>query len=133
LLKSHSPISVNDLVEALEKADCKHLWAKSSHPLLDISVKDLDKALDIVDHARRAGFKYSGVQRSHCCYRVIIRGNDNLHFPLFKGEDLKRLARVVSELNRFLLEGKVRLARLMSSLESGGLLSMDDVLEDLLL
>jgi len=133
LLKSHSTISVNDLIRAIEKAECKHIWAKSSHPLLDVAVKDLQKALDIVDHAKRAGFKYSGVQRSHCCYRVIIRSNDSLYFPLFKDEDAKRLARVVSELNKFLLEGKVRLARLMSSLEAGGLLSMEAALEDLLL
>ena len=133
ILKSHSPISVEDLAKALSEAGCRHVWAKSSHPLLDVAVKSLETALDLVEYAKKAGFKYSGVQKSNCCYRVIIRSNDNMYFPLFGNEETERLARIVSELNKFLLEGKVRLARLMSALEEAGLVSLDALLEDMLL
>ncbi|ABU82179.1 tRNA-wybutosine modification methyltransferase TYW3 [Ignicoccus hospitalis] len=131
IYKTHRTTSVPAIENALREAKCKHLWAKSSHPLLDLFAKELDLAWDIVDLAKKAGFKYSGVQRSGSYYRVIIRSNENIQFPLNGDDDSKKLAKVVSELNKFLLEGKVRLARLLSLLDEDGLL--DDYLENFLI
>ena len=132
VLKSHSPVSVRDVKEAVESAQkCAHVWAQSSHPLLDLMVKELDLAWRLVDLAKRAGFKYSGVQRSKDYYRVIIRSNDNIQIPMENGEDLKKLARTVSALNKFLLDGKVKLARLISLIDEE-LLFGEELLERLL-
>ena len=118
MFKSHSPVSVREVKEAIENAqNCAYVWAKSSHPLLDLMVKELDLAWRLVDLAKRAGFKYSGVQRSRDYYRVIIRSNDNIQIPMDGDEDLKKLAKSVSALNKFLLDGKVKLARLISLID----------------
>ncbi len=129
--KSHKPISVNDVLGIIERIECKWMWLKVSYPLLDIAVKDLEDGLRLVDAARKAGFKYSGIQPSRGQkYHVLIRGNDNVQVPIRRRIDVKDLAHVVSLMNRILLDGKVKLARLVSILEEEGFI---DGLEELLL
>ncbi len=130
-LKSHSPVSVEQVKRALEEADCKYVWIKSSHPLIDVATEDLETALRLVNLAQRSGFKYSGVQQGRSFYRVLIRSNDNIHIPIFKDEDLKRLARITSVVNKFLLEGKVKLARLVSMLVDEGFIEAERMIDDL--
>ncbi|ALU12262.1 hypothetical protein EYM_01900 [Ignicoccus islandicus DSM 13165] len=130
VIVSHSPVSVDLVLNALKGMECKWSWLKASHPLLDIAVKDLDLALDLVGFAQRAGFKYSGIQRSRCCYRVIVRGSDNLQAPLTGNEDPKTVAKLVGTANRFLINGKLKLTKFVSILESEGVI---DGLDELLL
>ncbi len=129
--KSHKPVSVDDVLSAIERIDCKWMWLKASYPLLDIAVRDLDDGLRLVEVARKAGFKYSGIQPSRGQkYHVLIRGNDNVQVPLKKKVDIEELAKIVSLMNRILLDGKVKLVRLISMLEEEGFI---DGLEELLL
>ena len=129
-LKSHKPVRVDDVLSVLEELDCKWMWMKASYPLIDMAVRELEDALKIVDIARKAGFKYSGVQPSRReGYHVLIRGSDNVQVPVRKGMAADEVARVVSLLNKILLDGKVRLTRLISMLEDEGFI---DGLEELL-
>ncbi len=128
--KSHKPVSVNDVLSVIEKIDCRWMWLKVSYPLLDIAVKNIDDGLKLVEVARKAGFKYSGIQPSRGQkYHVLIRGNDNVQVPLRKEIDVEELAKIISLMNRILLDGKVKLARLVSMLEEEGFI---DGLEELL-
>ncbi len=133
LVKSHSPISVYSVASALMKGKfCKNLWIKATHPILDLKVQDLKRALDIVRIAVKAGFKYSGVQDTPCGYRVIVKSSDSLQVPLnylvrmlrqgVRGEALRELAIITAEMNKYLLEGKVRLARLFSLMMENNLI-----------
>jgi tRNA wybutosine-synthesizing protein 3 len=128
LLTSHTPISVYDVMKALEEKNCSWLWLKASHPLLDLYVRDFDLALKLVSIARSAGFKYSGIQPSSCCYRVIIRGSDNVQYPLSGRENGYTIAKVVSHANKFLLNGKLKLARFVGALEGEGIISSDEAM-----
>ncbi|UXD22210.1 hypothetical protein IPA_02610 [Ignicoccus pacificus DSM 13166] len=129
LLTSHSPISVYDVFKALDGKRCQWLWIKASHPLLDIGVKDIDLAMKLVSLAKTAGFKYSGIQPSNCCYRVIVRGSDNIQYPLSGRENGHTIAKVVSHANRFLLNGKLKLVRFVGLLEDEGIInSLEDTL-----
>ncbi len=129
VLVSHSPVSVDEVMEKLGTIECKWTWLKASHPLLDIAVRDLETALNLVSFAQRAGFKYSGLQKSRCCYRVIVRGSDNLQIPLTGSESPKVIAKLVGTVNRFLINGKLKLAKFVSILEAEGMLNgLDEVL-----
>ncbi len=129
LLVSHGPVSVYDVMKVLENKKCTWMWIKASQPLLDISVKKIDLAMKIVTIARSAGFKYSGVQPYGGQYfRVLIRGSDNVQYPLSGKEDEKVLAKVISHANAFLLNGKLKLARFVSALENENLISLEEEL-----
>ena len=122
LLVSHDPVSVDDVVTAIKDKKCFWTWIKASHPLLDLSVRDMDLASKIVGMAKEAGFKYSGIQPSNCCYRVIIRGSDNVQYPISGHEETKVIAKILSHANKFLLSGKLKLARLVGAFEREGLI-----------
>ena len=134
LMKSHTPVSVYAVITALRKGlGCKNLWIKATHPILDMKVSDLQKAFDLVKLAVRAGFKYSGIQKAICGYRVIIKSSDSIQAPLnhlarrvaegrIGGDALRELALITSEMNKYLLEGKVRLARLLSLMMENNLI-----------
>ncbi len=126
LMKSHVPVSVYSVISTLKRGlRCKNLWIKATHPILDMKVIDIQKAFEVIRLAVKAGFKYSGIQDAACGYRVIVKSSDSLQVPLNyivkriiegkkSGEVLRELALITSEMNKYLLEGKVRLARLFS-------------------
>lgn len=61
IFKNHLGIKEEDIIEVLQKGQVHRLWLISQGPILHVYTKDWDEAWKILQIAREAGFKHSGI------------------------------------------------------------------------
>lgn len=122
LHKSHSVVGLENTISKLIEGSEEDLWLTVQPPILHVSCNNLETASKLLDSARKAGFKHSGILSiSSRGYHLEIRGSENLVFPLkIRGKRVVRkdsIKIVVKEVERILKEAKSRIKRLRKSVE----------------
>ncbi len=121
VFKKHSPISVEEVRPIIEGPVVWRLWLVVTGPIIHVSTLDLNEAVEVLEIAREAGLKHSGIL-SLSSKGIIVELMSGVRLTILlrdKGvrvvEDDK-LGEVVSVANEALLEGKRRLDALRDAL-----------------
>ncbi len=121
IFKKHGPVEPEEILEAASKPVAERLWLSVQGPIIHVETLDIEEAFTILEAARRAGFKHSGVLASTrkgilVELRTGIRVNIPLAEPdekLIRWESIERITRLA---NKALREAKKRLNRLREEL-----------------
>lgn len=121
VFKKHKPISVEEIIDIINKPALSNLWLITTGPIIHVSTASLREARRILLIAREAGLKHSGViSMSSKGIIVELRSGVRLTQLIKVGGDLvinlSELSKVVNLSNEALLQGKERLKRLEESL-----------------
>lgn len=73
---SHNKITLNELKKSLKSLPEKLLWFRFEPMILHIACKTIEDAQNIIDKAKSAGFKHSGIMASGKRIMAEIRGTD---------------------------------------------------------
>ncbi len=120
VFKSHKGIELKDLEDVLKREVVNTLWLNVQGPIIHAIAVDLQSALKVLEIARKAGFKHSGILSiSERGVVVELTTGVRVNIPLKR--DGKVLIREPNEIvkiaNKILLEGKKRLERLKITME----------------
>ena len=121
VFKKHSPISVEEVRPIIEGPVVWRLWLVVTGPIIHVSTLDLDEAVEVLEIAREAGLKHSGIL-SLSSKGIIVELMSGVRLTiLLRDRDVRiveddKLGEVVSVANEALLEGKKRLDALRNSL-----------------
>ncbi len=121
VFKKHEPISKEELLHVIREPISERLWLSIQGPIIHVETLDLNEAFEVLDVARRAGFKHSGILAStRKGILVELRTGIRVNIPLgganslwFKSESIDE---IVSLANKALGEAKERLDRLRREL-----------------
>lgn len=128
VFKVHRPITEDELFKIISKPVKERLWLNVQGPIIHVVAKDLDSAKKILELARKAGFKHSGilVLDEHPLVELTTGVRANILLKIGERLVIDPSPEVVDIINEVLLEGKRRLRRLeevleeeLSSLERG--------------
>jgi tRNA wybutosine-synthesizing protein 3 len=61
IFKKHGPVSLDEVLEVIEKPFLYRLWLNVQGPIYHVYVADLDEGFNLLEVARQAGFKHSGI------------------------------------------------------------------------
>lgn len=123
IFKNHLGIRDEDILEVLRKGQVHRLWLISQGPILHVYTKDWDEAWKVLELAREAGFKHSGILTSNN-KGILIELRTGVKFvhllrdsPSQKvsEEEIRILTRVANEV---LQKGKEKLRLLQKVVES---------------
>ncbi len=114
--KTHDPISPNEILRVMARP-FKDLWLKATGPIIHFQTISDGCAFSLLETARRAGFKHSGIiSASNGTYTVEIIAPTRIDTPLrIDGKDLhttQGIALLATKANEALLEGRRRLHKL---------------------
>lgn len=119
--KTHTTVTLGEVLRVLSRP-FKDLWLKATGPIIHFQTPSHNCAFNLLEAARRAGFKHSGVISSSEVYTVEVIAPTRIDAPLrldwndlYTMEGLKIL---VEAANRVLTEGRNRLERLSVVVES---------------
>ena len=116
LFASHDKIALNQLKSPLKTLPKKPLWFKFEPMILHIACRTLEDAQNIVDKARLAGFKWSGIMGARKRFLAEIKGTDFIstiisknsrqivnenYLSVLAGEANKKLKRNLEKIKRF--------------------------------
>ncbi|MET1128377.1 MAG: hypothetical protein ABWW70_03570 [Thermoproteota archaeon] len=121
IFKSHAPISVEDVERVLKAPYTSRLWLSVQGPIYHVYVADLDEARELLNAAREAGFKHSGIMvlgrgmhlvevRTGVRADILVADPGGLLLPRAE------LERAVEVANDVLAQAKERNRRLLESL-----------------
>lgn len=120
IFKKHTPITVEEIKKIMSTPHQSILWLSLQGPIYHVYAKDLDEAKEILEIARRAGFKHSGILVLGKPVLVELRTGIKIVTPLkdrqstfVKEEDLPKLVELY---NRALEEAKQKNKRLLEEL-----------------
>ena len=121
IFKKHEPIDVREVLEAASKPIAERLWLSVQGPIIHVETLDIEEAFTVLEAARRAGFKHSGILAStKKGILVELRTGIRVNIPLAEPDERlvrwDRLERIVDLANRALREAKERLDRLRAEL-----------------
>jgi len=119
--RSHSPVSVEEVEGILRQKAVHTLWLIAAGPIIHVETMDMEEAFSILEAARQAGFKHSGIlSASGKGFLVELQTGVRMTIPLKTGEKLlvspERLPLIVEMANRAVAEGRRRLERLKEEL-----------------
>ena len=121
VFKTHDPLSLEELLRVLSRP-FPDLWLKASGPIIHFQAPSLDCALSLLEAARRAGFKHSGVISGGEVYTVEVVAPTRIDAPLRIAwrnlHTIDGLSLLVEKANEALMEGRRRLERLAVAVES---------------
>ena len=84
---SHDKITFSQLKSALKNIPQQAVWFKFEPMILHVCCDSLESAAKILDSAKSAGFKHSGIMNLKGRIIVEIRGTDFISAPIaFKGK-----------------------------------------------
>jgi len=106
IFKSHEPVDFKDIRRFVGK---ERVYFLQEPPIIHVNCRNIQDAFRILDIARKAGFKHSGII-SRKNYTVEIRGSERVETPL-EGVSDSFLLVLVKEANAKLMRGKERLKR----------------------
>jgi len=119
--KWHRPLQPRELREVLAASRYPDLWMAVQGPILHVACRSLEAALALLEAARRAGLKHSGIQGLGERVMVELLSSDRIEAPLrLGGVDVMRgrvLDEFVERANEVLLRAKSRLDRLAAELQ----------------
>jgi len=121
VFKSHKSISVEQLRDMIYKPCSVRLWLSVQGPIYHVHTATIDEAMVILDAAREAGFKHSGIMvMSYGDIILELRTGIRLNIPLKDGDtilvDQSKLDYIVNLSNKLLQEAKERNMRLLDAL-----------------
>jgi len=121
VFKKHEPVSLGEVEEAAAKPVARRLWLSVQGPIIHVEALDVEEAFVVLEAARRAGFKHSGIlAATRKGVLVELRTGIRVNIPLRDPDawlvDRGSLPRIVELSNRALREAKERLERLRSEL-----------------
>ncbi len=120
VFKSHSGISLKDLEDVLKRNVIHVLWLNVQGPIIHAIAVDLSSALKVLEIARKAGFKHSGILSiSERGVVIELTTGVRVNIPIKKKDKIlvKEFNEIVNVANEILLEGKKRLKRLKITME----------------
>lgn len=89
LFKSHDKIKFNELKKAISNIDYKDLIYFKQEPfILHVACLSLEKAEDLLDKARDAGFKKKGIITTRSRIVVELIGSEKLELPIMNKNEL---------------------------------------------
>ena len=122
IFKKHSSISIEEIRPIIEGPVIWRLWLVVTGPIIHVSTLDLDEAVKILEIAREAGPKHSGIL-SLSSKGIIVELMSGVRLTiLLRDKNVRvveddKLHNVVSVANEALLEGKKRLNALRYALK----------------
>ena len=121
VFRSHDPVTVEEVAGIMEQPVLHTLWLVAAGPIIHVVTTGVEEAFSILDAARRAGFKHSGIlSSSEKGILVELRTGIRIVTPLKKGDMIlvprDRLPLLVDLANRSVAEGRRRLRRLKAEL-----------------
>ena len=121
IFKSHEEIGVNELRSVLNRPFRSRLWLRVQGPIYHVYVLDLTEAREVLDIARSAGFKHSGILVVNDENVILeLRTGIELSIPMAdrKGRYINSevLENLVELANTILREAKKRNTRLLEEL-----------------
>ena len=119
VFKVHRPITEDEFFRIISKPVKERLWLNVQGPIIHVVAKDMDSAKRILELARKAGFKHSGilVPDEHPLVELTTGVRANLLIKVKDRLVIEPSPEVVETVNEVLLEGKRRLRRLEEVLE----------------
>ncbi len=117
VFKKHEPVKIEEVSDIAEKPVAHRLWLSVQGPIIHVETLDIDEAFTVLEAARRAGFKHSGILAStRKGILVELRTGIRVNIPLREPDawllDRDSLPRIVELANRALGQAKERLDRL---------------------
>ncbi|AEM39165.1 protein of unknown function DUF207 [Pyrolobus fumarii 1A] len=121
IFKKHEPVTVDEIIEVVERPLAYRPWLSVQGPIIHVETLDIDEAFEVLEIARRAGFKHSGILAStKKGILVELRTGIRVNIPLGSRDNLwvdkERLRDIISLANNALRQAKDRLARLRDEL-----------------
>jgi len=120
IFKKHTPITVEEIKKIMRTPHQSTLWLSLQGPIYHVYVKDLDEAKEVLEIARRAGFKHSGILVLGNPILVELRTGIRIVTPLKDRQSTfineKDLPKLVELYNRALKEAKQKNKRLLEEL-----------------
>ena len=117
VLRTHDPVTREEVLRILRQPVLHVLWLVAVGPIIHVEALDMEEAFRILDLARRAGFKHSGILSvSEKGVLVELRTGIRIAAPLRRGErilvSMEALDDIIEMANAAVLEGRQRLERL---------------------
>ena len=121
IFKKHEPVTVEEIKAVVEKPFSRRLWLSVQGPIYHVYVESLEEAAAVLEAAREAGFKHSGLMTLRQPYLVELRTGvrgDVLLAERGMGRllDDRGLEAAVRVANDILARGKERNRRLLDAL-----------------
>ena len=119
VFKVHRPITEDEFFRIISKPVKERLWLNVQGPIIHVVAKDMEAAKKILELARKAGFKHSGilVPDEHPLIELTTGVRANLLIKVKDRLVIEPSPEVVETVNEVLLEGKKRLRKLEEVLE----------------
>lgn len=124
IFKKHSPITLDELTDILEKPVVRRLWINSTGPIIHLSTNSLEYADKILALARKAGLKHSGIISINPDKGYVLELTSGVrmsHLVKLKDKlvvDESSLKDLVDTANEVLMEGKKVLMRMFKAFRS---------------
>jgi len=120
--KWHSEVKIEEVLNAINKHDEGMLWFMVHSPILHVSAKTLEDAVELLNLAIACGFKHSNIKSvSHKKLVVEIRSTERMDVPLGRDGELwvneSYLAKIVSMANLQLRRAKEKLRKLENEIQ----------------
>lgn len=137
VFKRHEPIKPIDIESILEKPVTRRLWLNVTGPIIHLSTNSLNYALEILRHARSAGYKHSGILSMSPEKGVVIELTTGIWFSqLLRTREAvitprESLDELVGVANTILLKGKELLRRLFNTIHNRSYTVDEEIQEDL--
>ena len=121
VFRSHDPVSVDEVLRILGQPVLHTLWLVAAGPIIHVEAIDVEEAFRILDAARRAGFKHSGIlSSSEKGVLVELRTGIRIVAPLKTRDRIlvpaSSLPILIGLANKAVAEGRGRLQRLRAEL-----------------
>jgi tRNA wybutosine-synthesizing protein 3 len=111
LYKTHHTANPAEVFRILEKSQ-ERLWFMQEPVIVHVNCPSLEKAGQLLEAAKKAGFKHSGIF-SLKNFSVEIRGSERMEALLVPGLSKGYIEELVEEANRRLGKAKEKMERLM--------------------
>jgi len=121
VFKKHSPVGIEEVKPIINGPVVWRLWLVVTGPIIHVSTLDLNEAMEVLEIAREAGLKHSGIL-SLSSKGIIVELMSGVRLTiLLRDKDVRivendKLGEVVGIANEALLEGKKRLDALRDAL-----------------
>ncbi|NJE12807.1 hypothetical protein [Thermococcus sp. LS2] len=120
--KWHREVSLKEVLTAIKKHNSGMLWFMLHSPIIHVSAKTLEDAVELLNLAINCGFKHSNIKSiSHKKLVVEIRSTERMDVPLGENGVLwvseEYIAKIVDLANAQLRRAKEKLKRLEEKIE----------------
>jgi len=121
LFASHSKVDFNKIKNSLKKIPKYPVWLKQEPAILHVCCRTIEDAQSLVDIARFAGFKRTGIQSTRKKINVEIGSNEVVYTIIAENGKLlvteDHLRVLVREVNKKLDKNKGKIERFYSSIK----------------